>query len=239
MKGGAMDFTSAEGARFPTLDAHDPADRILAAAFAILARDGLTRATVRRITQLAGVNVAAVNYYFRSRDELVRQVLDRAAAPYVVVRLQSLAACEARGCGPKLEQILDALVRPTVIMTRTEDGSRPLVALLMQVRAQPSEATQRFFTGLMDPAADRFVAALGKALPKLTHAELLWRYNFALGSVMHVLTDAAPQSRRLLRQSNGECDTNDNEAIIRELIAFLAGAFRAPGSGGAKRVPLP
>lgn len=50
-------------------------ERIIFAAIGILEKDGARGITTRRIAAEAGVNTAAVNYYFRSKNELVRQVL--------------------------------------------------------------------------------------------------------------------------------------------------------------------
>ena len=46
-------------------------DRILGAAVAVIEREGADRATVRAIAAEAGVNVAAINYHYRSKEELM------------------------------------------------------------------------------------------------------------------------------------------------------------------------
>lgn len=51
-------------------DRPDPQDRILASAMEDFARAGFAGAGVRSICETAGVNVAAVNYYFRSKEQL-------------------------------------------------------------------------------------------------------------------------------------------------------------------------
>lgn len=50
-------------------------ERIIFAAIEILEKDGARGITTRRIASEAGVNTAAVNYYFGSKDKLIRQVL--------------------------------------------------------------------------------------------------------------------------------------------------------------------
>ena len=50
-------------------------DRILRAAGEIFAEYGFRHATVRKICERAGVNVAAINYYFRSKEKLHSEVL--------------------------------------------------------------------------------------------------------------------------------------------------------------------
>ncbi len=50
-------------------------ERLLEIAGEVFAEQGLHGATVREITSRAGVNIAAVNYYFRDKEELYAAVL--------------------------------------------------------------------------------------------------------------------------------------------------------------------
>ena len=54
-----------------------PAERILAAALVCMERDGIEATGIRNIAREAGVNSAAINYYFRSKDNLIRLALER------------------------------------------------------------------------------------------------------------------------------------------------------------------
>jgi AcrR family transcriptional regulator len=49
--------------------------KIIEAAIACIEKYGFQEATVRRIAQEAGVNVAAINYYFRSKEHLMERVM--------------------------------------------------------------------------------------------------------------------------------------------------------------------
>jgi len=56
----------------------DAADRIVLATLGCIEQDGIDGLTVRTIARAAGVNIAAVSYYFGSKDHLIAVVLERA-----------------------------------------------------------------------------------------------------------------------------------------------------------------
>lgn len=49
---------------------------IIFATIACIEKYGIENTTIRRISKEAGVNSAAINYYFRSKDALIERVLD-------------------------------------------------------------------------------------------------------------------------------------------------------------------
>ncbi|QTL02059.1 TetR family transcriptional regulator [Aquabacter sp. L1I39] len=210
----------------------DPRERILAAAQRVFLEQGFELATVREITLRAEVNVSAINYYFGSKDELLGAVLDRIMQPYTEARVSALegAEREAGGNGPSLTQIVEALIRPMVELSRDATGARPLTRLIQQIRARPNEGTSRFFTQRVDPSVFQFINAFQRALPHLDRADLFWRYNFAIGAVMQVLIDSDPATFRLKRLSGDLCDTSDEDEIIAQLVAFVSAGFRAPSA---------
>jgi AcrR family transcriptional regulator len=63
---------------FDTADPVDTKAKILDAAFRRLATEGYAALSVREIAKDAGVNHALINYHFRSKDQLVIEVLDAA-----------------------------------------------------------------------------------------------------------------------------------------------------------------
>lgn len=50
-----------------------PEKRILEATIACIEQDGIDNLTTRKIAEQAGVNIAAINYYFRSKERLVEE----------------------------------------------------------------------------------------------------------------------------------------------------------------------
>jgi len=216
--------------------AGDTRERVLTAAMHVFAEHGFDGATLREITARAGANIAAVNYYFRSKDELIRHVLDVFVRPIMESRMEALAACE-REAGDRpldLEAVVEALVRPMVYLSRDGRGGRALIRLLLQTRALPRDATRSFTYETFDPILHRFANAIGRAVPGLSREDIYWRIDFAVGAMMQILTDSDSGSRRLANLSGGLCDTDDNEAIAAQLVAFIVGGFRVPPTGGQR-----
>ena len=60
-------------------------DHILDRTIFLIAKKGTTDVTVREIAREAGVNVAAVNYYFSSKEQMFSQMADRFLAGYAQV----------------------------------------------------------------------------------------------------------------------------------------------------------
>ena len=70
--------------------------RILDTAESLFAEQGFSATSLRNITTAAGVNLAAVNYHFRSKEGLIEAVFARRVAPLNAERLELLTAAEDR-----------------------------------------------------------------------------------------------------------------------------------------------
>ena len=66
-------------------------DRILTAAARLFAARGMAGVGLREITAEAGVNLAAVNYHFGSKEKLLEALFLRRARPITEERLRLLA----------------------------------------------------------------------------------------------------------------------------------------------------
>src|SRR3989304_1332708 len=80
-------------------------ERILLAAMECLERGGIESLTVRSISSAAGVNVAAVNYYFGSKARLVEEMRDRQLASGFSDPLAELDALLAQPDMPRAEAL--------------------------------------------------------------------------------------------------------------------------------------
>ena len=88
---------------------------ILNAAERLYAERGFSDVTLRDIVGEAGVNLAAVNYHFGSKDELIAELYVTRSIATNRIRLAELKAAEDAGGGrAPIEAVVRALVGPTL-----------------------------------------------------------------------------------------------------------------------------
>src|SRR3954470_8805828 len=94
----------------------DTKTRILDVAEELFGEQGLDRVSIRDITDAAKVNIAAVNYHFGGKEELIAAVFERRIQPLNVARIEALERLRnsQSGKAPKVEQILEAFIRPAL-----------------------------------------------------------------------------------------------------------------------------
>jgi AcrR family transcriptional regulator len=197
-------------------------DRILDAAETLLGERGPGETSLRDITAAAGVNLAAVNYHFQSKDALLRAVVDRRIVPMQQRRLELLDAAEAEaGEGaPDLARVIEAFILPPLEMIVRAPQFVPLMG---RVYTEP-QFVEEIIQKHMLPYKTRVLAALRRACPWLSDEALVWRIHFSLGAMTHVLAGA-----HLIRlSSDGQCDPSNLEKVKRQIVAFLVAGFRAP-----------
>lgn len=202
-------------------------DRILDAAERLFAERGFDGASLRAITAGAGVNLAAVNYHFLSKEALIQAVLSRKLRPINQLRLAMLDLFEAEaGAKPvPLENIVRAMVEP-MVRAAVEAGHHTMNfgKIMGRVYLEQSDQLRKLLVSELREAIGRFIAALRRALPELPAEELYWRVFFSMGTVSHML--AAPGM--LVQISGGACRPADTDQMIERLIIHLAAGLRAP-----------
>lgn len=211
----------------------DAKSRILEISARLFAEHGLDAISVRDITSEAQVNIGAINYYFQSKEQLVHEIFETLLRPLQHKRLALLDQIEDQaGDGPlDLEQVLRALIEPTVRSSVGEDALSPyLPRLMFQTYAVTRRSIGDEAADENDAVAKRFIQALARAAPEIPYEEICWRYYMVLGGFLLVCTDVKG-AQRLRRLSDGQCDTDDGARIIEQMIAFfLHGmAGQAPG----------
>jgi AcrR family transcriptional regulator len=202
--------------------------KILDTAEELFMEHGFEATSLRQITAAAGVNIAAVNYHFGSKEELFQTVLTRRLDPMNQERLALLARFE-REVAPRAlsaEKILAAMFIPALKLARDpERGGKNFLRLLGRAYADPAPFIRQFLSEQYVVMITRFKAAFARALPHLPKKELSWRLHFVMGALSYTL--AGTDALRLIAALNPR-DSDNDEMLLRRLAPFLIAGLKAP-----------
>ncbi len=189
---------------------------ILAAAERLYADRGFGDVTLRDIVAAAGVNLAAVNYHFGSKDELIAELFVTRSIATNRERLNELKAAEEKGGGrAEIDAILRALVGPTLRGCLGPDRERSTAARFMIRASIESVPPIRRIKNREVDHLRKFAAAMRRSLPDRSEVDLFWGLHFALAMAHHTIRE----SERLTRLSDGKCDLDDVAGIIERIVA--------------------
>jgi len=125
---------------------------LLDAAQQILAEKGLPRVTVREVAKRAGVKPALVNYYFGSKDDLLRAVADRISAK-LLDRIRAVVSQAGSA-----EERLANMVRAAVAVIGADRYAPRLIA--EQVLFGEDEVIDDFVTNFASKNLENFAQVL-------------------------------------------------------------------------------
>ena len=189
---------------------------ILAAAERLYADRGFGDVTLRDIVAEANVNLAAVNYHFGSKDELIAELFVSRSIATNRERLNELKAAEEQGGGrASIDAILRALVGPPLRGCLGPDREGSTAARFM-IRASIElvPPIRRIRNREIDHLR-KFAAAMRRAMPARNETELYWGLHFALAMAHHTIRE----KERLTKLSEGKCDLDDVAGIIERVVA--------------------
>jgi AcrR family transcriptional regulator len=201
---------------------HETRTRILDAAEELFMQHGFEGTSMRLLTAKAGVNLAAVNYHFGSKDALIEAVFRRRLDPMNIERIAALERLE----NPAAEDIIRAFVGPSLrLIEDAKGGGRNFIRLLGRTYTEPAKAIRALIGQMYAPAMQRYKGALERALPQMPPDELVWRMHFMFGTLAYTL--AATDTVQLIAGCKPE-DRHDARLLEDRLTAFLAAGLHAP-----------
>ena len=212
-------------------------DRVIDAAERLFAEHGVAGTSVRMITEQAQVNVAAVNYHFGTKENLVRAVIARRFSGLEAARAAALDAVEVRAAqehrAPSVVELVESLIGPIFEQALSDDSGWPhFIRFLSRLAWEPGMENMAPPDGALR-LFERFDNALQRAAPALnaSPATRLWRLAFMRGAIQHaLLMITAQRTGRIPKEMPfaKEVASFDVPAIKRQLIAFVAAGLSAP-----------
>ena len=218
-------------------------EKIVSAAESLFEHQGFEATTLRQITAAAGVNLAAVNYHFGSKEALIREIFKRRLTQLNQERLAALDRLEKAALGRPVKpaKILDAFFGTLLrIAQNDKQGGPTFLKLLGRTLTEPSEFIRVFLASEYEEVLRRYKQALIKSLPDVPREEILWRFHFMLGATAYAI--AGTDSLQLLAdhasnetdesatrsKPRKETDHMQIDRLLPRLMNFLVGGLRAP-----------
>ena len=200
-------------------------NRILDAAEELFADKGFNGTSLREITSQAEVNLAAVNYHFGSKKELIKAVMSR----YMNELAPNLEAVLLEVCDkekPSLIEVFTAFVQPLLSLNEfRENGTSNFLQLLGRGYTDSQGFLRWFLTTEYPNVISFFVDAVQKAYPELTAEEMFWRLHFTMGTIVFTMSS----SDALLDIARSDFDNDTNiEGVIQHVIPYIAAGVAAP-----------
>src|SRR3978361_1291046 len=202
------------------------------AAEKLYADRGFADVTLRDIVAAADVNLAAVNYHFGSKDELIAELFVTRSVATNRERLNELKAAEEAGGGrASIDAILRALVGPTLrgCLGPTREGSTA-ARFMIRASIELVPPIRRIKNREVDHLR-KFAAAMRRSLPGRDEVELYWGLHFALAMAHQTIR----ASERWIKLPEGKGDRNDVEGIIDRVVAVSVMALT--GGEAARKAP--
>ena len=200
-------------------------ERILDAAEQLFAEHGFAETSLRSITSKAGVNLAAVNYHFGSKKDLIHSVFSRFLDPFVKNLGQRLDAVEIADEIPDLESALHMLVDEIMaVQPRSEKDLSVFMRLMGMAYNQNQGHLKRYLTDAYTEEFGRYFALLRRVCPELPPSEMFWRTYFILGSAVFTMS-GADALLAIAERDYGISD--DMESVMRKMVPFMAAGLRS------------
>lgn len=211
---------------FETTNRHDTKDRILDTAERLFADQGFAATSLRQITAEAQVNLAAVNYHFKSKEALLSAVIERRLGPINKRRLELLDEMEARSVNGELDpnEAVRAFMLPAFeAKVAKGDQFTHFPRLMARVMAEPGAWVGPVLLPALHDITNRFMPIFQRAMGIRDWATVLWGAQFSIGCMTRCLI--APEFIRTI--SGQDLQPESPEQILDRLVCFVVGGMQA------------
>lgn len=186
-------------------------ERILQAAMSQFAEHGFAATSVRQICDAAGVNVAAVNYYFRSKEQLYHEVFkvlfEDISAPMMAIPKKVRDAATWRVA------LLEWITMALETITAGHPPKSWMVKLIAYERTNPSSVFPVLHENFFQPLRESLARLIHMGLPKDTDmlTASIWEVSVA-SQVLVFMHRSPPWDEMLIPKGTTREDWIDRTA---------------------------
>ncbi|MEE2968429.1 MAG: TetR/AcrR family transcriptional regulator [Verrucomicrobiota bacterium] len=197
--------------------------RLLDVSGRLFAENGFDSVSLRLITEHADANLAAVNYHFGSKEELIAAVVEKLVGPVNQRRLTLLRQINVDG-SEACQSIVGAFIDPVIeAASRGDEEDQMYCKLMSRCIASRDERVTSLVLRQFPEVLAKFVDALRLACPWISSDAAHMRILFMAGAMAHALF----HHDKLVIISEGRCNISSLVSLRDELVHFISAGMLA------------
>jgi len=188
-------------------------ENILDVAERLFAGNGFSGTSIRAIVDEANVNIAAINYHFKTKEGLFVAVITRRFSEIESQRFSLLNQHLADNDNePSLEGVIRAFLEPLKTAFKTNN----LVPMMLIRVFCESDELKEIIKPVFAETRSRFFSTLKHVYPDMSDTEVQWRFQFMVSAMVGMIIF----SKDML--ANNE-ELNENMMIEKLISQTIAG----------------
>lgn len=205
-----------------------PQARLLDAAEYLFCEQGFTGTTVRDLAAAAGCNIAAVNYYFGSKENLYIKVWRRQLQQMCEARIGSIQRVISKASDQlTLEELLSSFANAFIGPLADEGKARRLIKLMAREMLDQHLPANMFVKEMVIPTMAAMRQALLGVCSTLDESKVPLVVFSIAGQLVHAI-----RIKAMFEQTdNPEMPMLDLPEVVNHIVKFSAAGIRAYAEG--------
>ncbi|MBN1125574.1 MAG: TetR/AcrR family transcriptional regulator [Sedimentisphaerales bacterium] len=212
-----------ENFHFPSVESDVTAERLLCAAEKLFAEKGFEGASIREITAEAGCNVAAVNYHFRGKEKLYREVFRRRLIQLREARIQAIKSVITKGPSASLEELLSCYCKAFLDPFVDATDSRIAMNLFCREMSERQLPPEIFLEEMIEPVQKHINEALSIICPQLPTQAIIPCIHSLVGQLLHIVR----VKEMFIGAEGSELLPIDSIKMLEHIVKFSAAGIRS------------
>lgn len=199
-------------------------ERILHAAGILFAERGFAETSLRTITGMAEVNLAAVNYHFGSKKSLIQAVFANFLNPFCAFLEAEIDRIEADNSVHTVENLLECVKKALVLTTDSTGISMQRITRLLSLGyTQSQEHLRKYIVANFGQTYTRFTNLLRDTVPGMDPIAFYWQLYFMLGAAVFTLSSYDSLKAILNENYKTDCELN---SVMNLMIPSLSSILK-------------
>lgn len=201
---------------------HSTRERLLEAAERLFFKKGYEGVSVRDLTDMAGTNVASINYHFRGKDNLYREVFRQRLSRMAERKLAELSRVTHDKEPPDLREVFRACVSGFLGDMLSSRDMENFLNVVSHEMAEPGIATDILMKEIVTPVHKVLKEAVQKARPDLSGEKVSLCIASLMGQMFHFV-----RAREIIKRVVGR---GYSKEFLNELVEHITD-FSLKGMG--------